>query len=123
MGERLWLRSNFGLVLATGFHDGMSGKDQRQAFVDRMDSVDPLMSDTAYARMQQMGELAYNRKLAGRARAWISAHPTQSPGNAPRYRQDAPPVGQAQVTTSHSPWSPPPQPNHQKPNTQPNTNT
>src|SRR3546814_5383972 len=72
----------FWLVLATGFHDGMSGKDQRQAFVDRMDSVDPLMSDTAYARMKQMGELAYNRELAGRAQAWISAHPTQSLGIA-----------------------------------------
>src|SRR3546814_4015921 len=43
-----------------------------QAFVDRMDSVDPLMSDAAYARMKQMGELAYNRELAGRAQAWIS---------------------------------------------------
>lgn len=85
MGERLWLRSNFGLVLATGFHDGMSGKDQRQAFVDRMDSVDPLMSDTAYARMKQMGELAYNRELADRAQAWISAHPTQSLGIALTY--------------------------------------
>src|SRR3546814_3510951 len=63
----------------------MSGKDQRQAFVDRMDSVDPLMSDTAYARMKQMGELAYNRELAGRAQAWISAHPTQSLGIALGY--------------------------------------
>src|SRR3546814_16493476 len=50
-----------------------------------MDSVDPLMSDTAYARLKQMGELAYNRELAGRAQAWISAHPTQRPGIAHGY--------------------------------------
>src|SRR3546814_2659874 len=43
------------------------------------------MSDTAYARMKQMGELAYNRELAGRAQAWISAHPTQSLGIALGY--------------------------------------
>src|SRR3546814_15463678 len=57
----------FGLVLATGFHDGMSGKDQRTAFVDRMESVDQLMSDTASARRKQLGELANQRELAGRA--------------------------------------------------------
>src|SRR3546814_17259259 len=37
-GERLWLRSNFGLVLAIGFHNGMSGKDHQKAFVNRMEA-------------------------------------------------------------------------------------
>lgn len=79
MGKPLLLRSNFGLVLATGFHDGaIANPDQRQAFRDRLAEVDPLMSDTAYARMKKMGEIPYNRQLNTDAKTWISAHPPET---------------------------------------------
>lgn len=79
MGQPLWLRSNFGIVLATGFHEGASRNgDQRQAFVDRLHEIDPLMSDQAYARLKAEGEIAYNRELRDNAKAWIAGHKRES---------------------------------------------
>ena len=76
MGKPIPLRSNFGLELAIGFHEGALSADPRAAFRARMDAVHPYASDAAYRRMRAAGgELAYHAELQRRTFDWIAAHP------------------------------------------------
>lgn len=77
LGEPILLRSNAGLQIAHGFHEGLDGPgDDREVFLKRYTTIHPRMSTTAYERMQQAGgEAAYSRMLGAEARKWIADHP------------------------------------------------
>jgi hypothetical protein len=70
------LRGNFGLELAIGNHPAALGTSDRQTFVDRLRTIHPLESQTAFDRMQAMGgEIPYANALGDEAKAWIRTHP------------------------------------------------
>ena len=77
LGEPILLRSNAGLQVAVGFHEGLNGPgSDREIFLKRYTSVHPRMSVAAYRRMQQVGgEAAYSRILGAEARQWIKNNP------------------------------------------------
>ncbi len=87
MGEPIVLRSNAGLELALANHpDALSGRDERQVFLDRIRAIHPLQGEAAYARMVAAGgEVAYARALGDEAKAWMMAHPADAARLAVRH--------------------------------------
>lgn len=77
LGEPILLRSNAGLQIAHGFHEGLEGPGTaREIFLKRYTSIHPRMSVAAYHRMQQVGgEAAYSRMFGAEAKQWIAEHP------------------------------------------------
>jgi hypothetical protein len=86
-GERVWSRSNFGFNFALGFHDAaVDPADPRQAFLHRLDEVDPYTSPRALAALKAAGgEPAYSRLWTARTEAWIRAHPAAAAKIAARH--------------------------------------
>ncbi|WP_333571662.1 hypothetical protein [Sphingomonas sp.] len=75
-GRIMPLRGNFGLELAVGNHPAAMHPGQREAFVERLQTIHPLENQAAFDRMQAMGgEIPYAQAMGEEAKAWIHAHP------------------------------------------------
>jgi hypothetical protein len=71
------MRSNMGLELAIGNHDGANGKTFGTSFDDPgspMYRMHPFTSRVERLRLEQMGEPAYMREQRRKALGWIAAH-------------------------------------------------
>lgn len=76
LGAPVPLRSNAGLELALSNYPGAEKvEDVRHAYIGRINTVHPTVSDEAYRQMQAMGEVAYSDALGDMAVNWIKAHP------------------------------------------------
>jgi hypothetical protein len=75
LGERIFLRASLGMSQALVYHDGVLTKDRAAAYNARFAQVSPLLGTAARAEYVRLGEVAYNRRLAAEARAFVAAHP------------------------------------------------
>jgi hypothetical protein len=78
LGRPVPLRSNFGLELALGNHDGANGKTYDTSPADPdcyLYRHHPFADRAERARLVQAGELAYMREQGRTARRWIAGHP------------------------------------------------
>lgn len=76
LGAPVPLRSNAGLELALSNYPGAEKVvDVHHAYIGRINTVHPTVSDEAYHRVQVMGEVAYSNALGDMAFDWIKAHP------------------------------------------------
>lgn len=68
-----FVRSNLGLELLVGNHDGAVADIERMSA--SVDSLHPRGSVAEALRVREMGEVAYMREAGAKARAWIAANP------------------------------------------------
>lgn len=72
------MRSNMGLELAIGNHDGANGRTFGTSFDDPespMYEMHPLTSRVERLRLEQIGELRYMQEQREKALEWIAGHP------------------------------------------------
>lgn len=76
-GQFIPLRSNMGLELALANHPAaVSGKDARQVFETRLNTIHPQTSQAAFDRMEAMGgERVYAKRLGDETKQWIAHNP------------------------------------------------
>jgi len=79
-GERIWTRSSFGFNFAIAYYEGaISPSDPRQAFMDRVEDVSPLLHPQVLTKLNAAGgELGYNRLWLDRTEKWIGEHPVST---------------------------------------------
>ena len=93
LGHPVLLRSNFGLVLASAYHDGAyearTGAQRMVEFPAYLEKINPY-SSKAITRdmMRRGGEVAYNQQLKEQAVEWIANNPSKAMALAVRYAGD-----------------------------------
>ena len=87
LGEKIWLRSNFGFVFAEGFHAAaVDPIDPRRTFVARMAEIDPFERARGFRELvAHGGEAGYSRYWTARTMAWITANPAAAARIAVRH--------------------------------------
>lgn len=91
MHEPILLRDNFGLEMASAFHDAaVATDDPIRTYWQRHVEIHPYGDHPAAqaAMAAAGGETAYFAKLGAEARAWIKAHPRAAAGLVARHGQD-----------------------------------
>lgn len=93
LGSPVLLRSNFGLVLASAYHDGAyearTSAERMVEFPAYLEKINPYSSKAITQEMlRQGGEVAYNQRLKEQALDWIRNNPGKSMALALRYAGD-----------------------------------
>jgi hypothetical protein len=69
LGKFILTRSNFGLELAVGNHDGATGRSSDELHIHPHESL------AAAQRVAQIGEVPFMAEMSDRAKRWIAEHP------------------------------------------------
>lgn len=78
LGEAVWFRSTFGVVLRVSYNDLVWPDAERNRFGGAFDLYHPFASIEAARQLLHEGEVAYSRRLRRESMEWIQRHPGKS---------------------------------------------